>query len=224
MEYRTNSLIENIKSEILHFANAHCSGDDINIYDVFKVIDDCCESTNSEIPTSSDKFLSELEKNSKKLEKGTAPNDCENCIHNKGVLECDMYGCKYEPTTKNNLGVDAVSRKELLKIYEDRFIELQKLKHLKDNKGAEDRQMGVNYCINILKELPSVTPIRPKGHWIKIGDRGFGYSDIVICKCSECEYQTEFVGKFDGHNLVIDTERADDYCSNCGADMREVEE
>lgn len=29
------------------------------------------------------------------------PNDCETCIHNKGVLECDMYGCKYEPTTKN---------------------------------------------------------------------------------------------------------------------------
>lgn len=53
---------------------------------------------------------------------------------------------------------DAVSRAELLKIYEDRFTELQKLKHLKDNKGAEDRQMGVNYCINILKELPPVTP------------------------------------------------------------------
>ena len=31
----------------------------------------------------------------------TTPNDCETCIHNKGVLECDMYGCKYEPTTKN---------------------------------------------------------------------------------------------------------------------------
>lgn len=26
-------------------------------------------------------------------------NDCENCIHNKGILECDMCGCKYEPTT-----------------------------------------------------------------------------------------------------------------------------
>ena len=48
--------------------------------------------------------------------------------------------------------------KELLKIYEDRFLELQKLKQLKDNKGAEDRQMGVNYCINILKEMLSVTP------------------------------------------------------------------
>lgn len=69
--------------------------------------------------------------------------------------------CDYESTTKNDLGVDSVSRKELLKIYEDRFWELQKLKHLKDNKGAEDRQMGVNYCINILKEFPPVTPQEP---------------------------------------------------------------
>lgn len=53
--------------------------------------------------------------------------------------------------------------KELLKIYEDRFLELQKLKQLKDNKGAEDRQMGVNYCINILKEMLSVTPQTEKG-------------------------------------------------------------
>ena len=58
---------------------------------------------------------------------------------------------------------DAISRQELLKIYEDRFLELQKLKHLKDNKGAEDRQMGVNYCINVLKELSSVTPQQKMG-------------------------------------------------------------
>ena len=63
-----------------------------------------------------------------------------------------------------------------------------------------------------------------KGHWIKIGDRGLGWSDTVICKCSECEYQNEFMGKFDGQNLVVDAERADNYCPNCGADMREVEE
>lgn len=72
-----------------------------------------------------------------------------------------------EPTTKNDLGVDAVNRKELLKIYEDRFLELQKLKHLKDNKGAEDRQMGVNYCINILKEMPPVNPQPKTGHWVE---------------------------------------------------------
>lgn len=72
-------------------------------------------------------------------------------------------------TTKNDLGVDCISRQELLKIYEDRFSELQKLKHLKDNKGAEDRQMGVNYCINILKELPPVTPQEPR--WIPISEK-----------------------------------------------------
>lgn len=71
--------------------------------------------------------------------------------------------------TKNDLGVDCISRQELLKIYEDRFSELQKLKHLKDNKGAEDRQMGVNYCINILKELPPVTPQEPR--WIPCSER-----------------------------------------------------
>lgn len=64
---------------------------------------------------------------------------------------------------------DAVSRKKLLKIYEDRFTELQKLKHLKDNKGAEDRQMGVNYCINILKELPPATPQEPI--WIPVSEK-----------------------------------------------------
>lgn len=71
-------------------------------------------------------------------------------------------------TTKNDLGIDCISRKELLKIYENRFIELQKLKHLKDNKGAEDRQMGVNYCINILKEMPPVTSAQK---WIPVSER-----------------------------------------------------
>jgi hypothetical protein len=104
-----------------------------------------------------------------------------------------------EPTTKNDLGVDAVSRKELLKIYNDRFSELQKLKHLKDNKGAEDRQMGVNYCINILKELPSVTPQEPrKGHWIG-------------CKCEKCGYK-------------VQPWNTTNYCPNCGSDNRKVVE
>lgn len=77
----------------------------------------------------------------------------------------------------------------------------------------------------LVNELPSVTPQEPrKGHWIKIGDRGLGWSDTVICKCSECEYQKEFRGKFDGHNLIVDTERADNYCSNCGAKMVEPQE
>jgi hypothetical protein len=105
-------------------------------------------------------------------------------------------------TTENDLGVDAVSRKELLKIYEYRFSELQKLKHLKDNKGAEDRQMGVNYCINILKELPPVTPIRPKGHWIDHSDEGY-------VECPKCGSATNCDSNINDLH----------FCFSCGAEM-----
>jgi hypothetical protein len=98
---------------------------------------------------------------------------------------------------------------------------LRKLKESAEHHANDSREeVLLRRDRDIIRALPPVTPIRPKGHWIKVGDRGFGYSDIVICKCSECEYQTEFVGKFDGHDLVIDTERADNYCSNCGSDNR----
>lgn len=82
------------------------------------------------------------------------------------------------------------------------------------------------YCIvanaisleKVLADLP-VTPKRKKGKWIKIGDRGFGYSDTVICKCSECEYKTEFRGNFDGQYLIVDPKRAHKYCPSCGLEM-----
>lgn len=49
---------------------------------------------------------------------------------------------------------DAISRQAVLKVYEDRFIELQKA-HLKDT------QLGINWCINTLKDMPSVKPQEP---------------------------------------------------------------
>lgn len=32
-------LFDNIKSEILHYSDAHCSGDDINLWTVFGIMD-----------------------------------------------------------------------------------------------------------------------------------------------------------------------------------------
>lgn len=60
-------------------------------------------------------------------------------------------------------------------------------------------------------------------YWIKIGIvlAGLGYSNTVICKCSNCGHREEFTGKIDGQKLVVDMECADNYCSNCGRQMIE---
>lgn len=66
-------------------------------------------------------------------------------------------------------------------------------------------------------------PTHKKGKWIKIGDRDFGYADIVICKCSECGNKEEFHGHYNGVSLELRS--GYNYCPKCGADMRgEVEE
>ena len=94
--------------------------------------------------------------------------------------------------------IDCVERERLLKIYEDRFFELQKMKHLKENKGAEDRQLGVNYCINILREMPSVTP-QPDTARIIVGKSRGGMT--LWYQCEKC-------------NEPIDVQ--DTFCSGCG--------
>lgn len=38
--YKSVRLLENLRDRIENFANENCSGDDINIYDVFRIIND----------------------------------------------------------------------------------------------------------------------------------------------------------------------------------------
>ena len=67
------------------------------------------------------------------------------------------------------------------------------------------------------KVLPSVTPIRPKGHWICDG-KGRSFTDY---HCSECGLKLALCGQDikqrqdSGYSL---------FCGGCGADMREVVE
>jgi hypothetical protein len=86
----------------------------------------------------------------------------------------------------------------------------------------------IDRWVNILKESPLVTPIRPKGHWIEkaedyykaINEYGGGvdentdyFTDDIACpKC---------LSKFS--TIDNETERFR-YCPNCGAEMSEVEE
>lgn len=128
----------------------------------------------------------------------TTPNDCETCIHNKGVLECDMYGCKYEPTTKNDLGVDAISRADARSL-------ICKI-DLKYHMSGMSRKV-LKDLYNGMDELPSVTPQEPrKGHWIPLGYEDEWWGEV--CNCSEC-----------GSSIF-----RSNYCPNCGADMREPQE
>lgn len=91
---------------------------------------------------------------------------------------------------------------------------------------AKRDEKGDLIALCSIDNLPSVTPQPRKGHWIRIGDRDFGYRDIVICKCSECGDEKKFTGKFEleGHRLVIDMDHVYKFCPNCGAKMAESEE
>ena len=60
----------------------------------------------------------------------------------------------------------------------------------------------------MLKSLPSVTPIRPKGKWIEKVDEETAYSKTWHYECSECgKNNTCFGGN-------------PNFCPHCGADMR----
>ncbi len=95
-----------------------------------------------------------------------------------------------EPTTKNDLGVDCISRKAALDItwhdpsYSD---PLNVLTEVRDK----------------IRELPSLTPQEPKtGHWRKTG-----YIDKVMCSiCNRKIWNFWEANDFD-------------YCPNCGAKM-----
>ena len=107
---------------------------------------------------------------------------------------------------------DAIRRQAVLNILDDTV-----KNYIKENDF--DKAQGVAWVK--VQKLPPVTPQPRKGHWIRIGDRDFGYRDIVICKCSECGDEKEFTGKFEleGHRLVIDMDHVYKFCPDCGAKM-----
>ena len=131
----------------------------------------------------------------KALEQEPTPTDCETCIHNKGVLECDMYGCKYEPITKNDLGVDCISRADAIQIMQDTAKKLTN----------EDTINGLCGAVAILYEMPSVTPQEPrwiptskklpnKNQWVLVTTEDYQKIAEVMC------YQGIRIGKHDVGN------------------------
>lgn len=99
--------------------------------------------------------------------------------------------------TKNDLEVECIDRQATL----DAIIKRLGIKNESYLLPAEKT------IYQQIKDMPPVTPIRPKGHWIK----GYTYPDGEYWKCDKC-------------NELIKVKYPMHYCNNCGSDNREAEE
>lgn len=98
---------------------------------------------------------------------------------------------------------NAVSRSEVIKTIKEMSNANPSYTHTCDVVDRQD-------LIDSIDELPSVTPERPKGKWIRIA----GFEDCNYDKCSVCGvYQVFYYGK-----------PSTNFCPNCGAEMSGGEE
>ena len=146
-----------------------------------------------EVPSVTPQLSSGLDKNSKKLEKDFGELDC---ISRKAVID------------------------ELKRYFHDEYYQRTSIQDCRDC-FIED---VLNHLPSVTPQeptaLPSVTPIRPKGHWIytpqqrlvKETDDGGVYRTEYRCSCSECGGDFGFI------------KNKDAFCKFCGADMRGKEE
>ena len=118
------------------------------------------------------------------------------------TLNKTMDWLEQEPTTKNDLGVDCISRTRAIERLKLNF----PISQGADNSRDRHRYMQALADLQAIKELPPVTPQEPKtGHWID--DTKYGGTE-----CSEC-------GKWYPHATIAKSEIK--YCSECGAKMVE---
>ena len=118
------------------------------------------------------------------------------------ILNKVMDWLEQEPITKNNLGVDCISRTRAIERLKLNF----PISQGADNSRDRHRYMQALADLQAIKELPPVTPQEPKtGHWID--DTKYGGTE-----CSEC-------GKWYPHATIAKSEIK--YCSECGAKMVE---
>ena len=90
---------------------------------------------------------------------------------NEEMFDMAIKALEQEPTTKNDLGVDAVSRAEVLKL-------------MQDNWHTHNGDWAMQESMDDIRALSSVTPQEPrKGHWIWC---------VGSHKCSNCEEYTCF--------------------------------
>ena len=131
------------------------------------------------------------------------------CVVNKDMYKAVMNAIekRIQSTTKNNLGVDAVSRKDVHDMLENLPIR------------GEDKWFNwlQKACMRLAK-MPSVTPLEPKiGHWID-KHRLF---DSCSAECSSCHKRSNGYMHDNGFSLEC---KYYDFCPKCGARMVDPQE
>lgn len=118
--------------------------------------------------------------------------DCNNCKNNLHRGDGSTYCATGDGRCHFELEDDYILRKSVIEEMEKRHAE------------------GDYITKGFINSLPSVTLIRPRGHWIPV----YQGDEIINYRCSECEFGSTFGKSTIGMN----------FCSCCGADNREVEE
>ena len=120
------------------------------------------------------------------------------------IVYTEWWNSEYkELTTKNDL--DCISRKELDKALYKRFHE--------ENSPNNITDVHLGTVRNFIKNFPSATLIRPKGHWIEYSWNDNGLTRWGL-ECDKCHKKYKYGGEIWNNPY---------FCPNCGADMREVE-
>lgn len=160
--------------------------------------------------------------------------DDSESIRKNGIRECvNRWRYRFQ---KNHCH-DAISRSYAIELLEDRFLELQKIKKIPGNEKQEDVQLGINWCINTIREMDGVVATTPvavvnidKSDMKELIDKKFNefvesynpeikrkgkwikeyddYGGETGWHCSNCYDKTGFV-----------TTCAWSYCPACGAEM-----
>jgi hypothetical protein len=155
-------------------------------------------------------------------------------IRKNGIRQCVN---RWRYRFQNNHCNDAISRAYAIELLEGRFLELQKIKKIPGNEKQEDVQLGINWCINTIREMDGVVATTPvavvkinKSDMQDMVDKKFNefiesYDPKIKLKgkwikecddygletgwhCSNCYDKTGFV-----------TTCAWSYCPACGAEM-----
>ncbi len=168
--------------------------------------------------------------------------DDSESIRKNGIRECVN---RWRYRLQKNHCHDAISRAYAIKLLEDRFLELQKIKKIPGNEKQEDVQLGINWCINTIREMDGVVATTPvavvkidKSDIKDLVDKKFNefiesIDAVQVVRCKNCKHwepTDEIVGickeqmimhEYDGGVFHLYPEHEDNYFCAYGEEKDE---